>query len=149
MEVYRITLARFAADIKASGRAARWNSNDVQLIYTASSRSLACLENVVHRNQLGLSTLFKTMVIEIPDDIKLKTINRNQLSGDWKNFGKTYLTQKIGDRWAAKMETALLKVPSSIIDVEYNYLINPLHPDFKRIKLLRTEPFVFDERIKR
>lgn len=136
-------------DLKASGRAARWNSNDVQMIYTASSRSLACLENVVHRNQLGLSALFNVMTIKIPDDIKIKAINRSQLHDDWKDFGNMYLTQKIGDTWISKMETAILKVPSSIIEMECNYLINPLHPDFRRIKLLQTVPFVFDERIKR
>lgn len=148
MKVYRITLAKFSME-RASGRAARWNSNDVQVIYTASSRSLACLENVVHRNQLGLSALFSVMVIEIPDDIKIKIINRHELPDDWKDFGNMYLTQNIGDIWAANMETAVLNVPSSIVDMECNYLINPLHLDFKRIKLLQTEPFVFDDRIKR
>ncbi|HMR19037.1 MAG TPA: RES family NAD+ phosphorylase [Sphingobacterium sp.] len=149
MEVYRITIAKFSTELKASGRAARWNSNDMQMIYTASSRSLACLENVVHRNQLGLSALFRAMIIEIPDDIKIKTIDKSLLHDNWKDFGNMYLTQRIGDIWVSKIETAVLKVPSSIIDVEYNYLINPLHPDFKRIKLLKTEPFIFDERIKR
>ncbi|NGM60544.1 RES family NAD+ phosphorylase [Sphingobacterium sp. SGG-5] len=149
MKVYRITLAKFSEDLKASGRAARWNSNDVQMIYTASSRSLACLENVVHRNQLGLSALFKAMIVEIPDALKIKTIDTSLLHNNWKDYDKIVLTQKIGDRWISDMETAVLKVPSSIIDREYNYLINPLHPDFKRIKLVQTEPFVFDERIKR
>ncbi len=149
MKVYRITLAKFSTDLKASGRAARWSSNDIQMIYTAASRSLACLENVVHRNQLGLSALFRIMIIEIPDTMKIKTIDTGLLHNDWKDYDKVILTQKIGDGWISDKETAVLKVPSSIIDMEYNYLINPLHPDFKRIKLLQTEPFIFDERIKR
>ncbi len=149
MEVYRIALAKFSTELRASGRAARWNTNDVQLIYTASSRSLACLENVVHRNQLGLSGLFRLMTIEIPDTVQIRTINLSGLEDDWKNFDNMYLTQKIGDIWVSTMETVVLRVPSSIIEMEYNYLINPLHPDFKRIKLLQIEPFVFDERIKR
>lgn len=149
MEVYRITLAKFSTDLRASGRAARWNSNDVSVIYTASSRSLACLENVVHRNQLGLSALFRVMTIEIPGDVNIQAIDKGQLHEDWKDFGNMYLTQQIGDLWVSKMETAILKVPSSIIEMEYNYLINPMHADFKKIKLLQTVPFVFDERIKR
>src|SRR5690606_17373240 len=119
------------------------------MIYTASSRSLACLENVVHRNQLGLSALFKVMIIEIPDAIKTKTIDINLLHNNWEDYNNIILTQKIGDRWVSDRETAVLKVPSSIIHMEYSYLINPLHPDFKKIKLLQTEPFIFDERIKR
>ena len=89
------------------------------------------------------------MTIEIPDAIRIKTIDLSRLHDDWKDFDNMYLTQKIGDTWVSTMETSVLKVPSSIIEMEYNYLINPLHPDFKRIKLLKTEPFVFDERIKR
>lgn len=89
------------------------------------------------------------MVIEIPDDIKIKTIDRHGLPDDWKYFGNMCLTHNIGDIWVASMETAVVKVPSSIVDMECNYLINPLHLDFKKIKLLQTELFVFDNRIKR
>jgi len=89
------------------------------------------------------------MIIEIPDALKIKTIDTSLLHNNWKDYHNIILTQKIGDEWISDMETAVLKVPSSIIDMEYNYLINPLHPDFKRIRLLQTEPFVFDERIKR
>lgn len=148
MLVYRIVLSKYDSNLSASSRAARWNNNDVKVIYTSSSQSLACLENVVHRSKLGLSANFSVLVIEIPDSVAITTLDMEVLPNDWKDFANMYLTQKIGDNWIYAGRTAVLKVPSSIVSDEYNYLINPLHPDFEVIKLVKTKPFLFDDRIK-
>jgi len=148
MQVFRIALAKYASKLFASGRAARWNPNDVEVIYCAGSRSLACLENVVHRNQIGLNQSFQVMTIEIPDDIRIITVDIKKLPANWIEYHNIPLTQKIGEEWIDEGKSAILKVPSSIIIAEYNYLINPNHPNFRSIKLLRSEPFVFDRRIK-
>jgi len=148
MLVYRITLAKYSGKLIASGRAARWNPNEVEMIYTASSRSLACLENVVHRDKLGLSLVFNILTIECPDAIEIKTVQLKNLPANWIDFDQMYLTQKIGEKWVKDRESAILQVPSSIVSEEVNYLINPKHPDFGRIKIVKTQPFVFDSRIK-
>jgi RES domain-containing protein len=148
MLVYRITLTKFADKLVASGRAARWNPNETEVIYTASSRSLACLENVVHRSQLGLNQLFSIMIIEVPDSVKKQIVKLDDLPADWREFAQMPLTQSIGEAWLNKAQTAILQVPSSIIEEEVNYLINPQHPDFKKIKLSKTDRFLFDLRIK-
>ena len=148
MLVYRITLAKYSGKLIASGRAARWNPNEVEMIYTASSRSLACLENVVHRDKLGLSLVFNILTLECPDTIEIKTIQLKNLPANWIDFDQMYLTQKIGEKWVKDNGSAILQVPSSIVSEEVNYLINPKHPDFGRIKIVKTQPFVFDSRIK-
>lgn len=148
MFVYRITLAKYSDQLVASGRAARWNSNDVKLIYTSSSQSLACLENVVHRSHLGLNQQFRLLKIEIPDSLTITEIKLLELSKKWSAFESIPITQKAGDNWITSFKTAVLKVPSSIIFQENNYLINPKHVDFEKIKLISVEPFVFDNRIK-
>jgi RES domain-containing protein len=148
MLVYRIALAKYADSLKASGRAARWNPNDFQMIYTSSSRALACLENIVHRSQVGLMSLFSVMVIEIPDKLKQEQVTLNDLPSDWKEYGQMLSTQSTGEHWLRGAKSAILKVPSAIIEEEVNYLINPLHKDFLSIKLIATEPFVFDSRLK-
>ena len=148
MLVYRITLTKFADKLKASGRAARWNPNDVNMIYAASSRSLACLENAVHRSQAGLSQLFSVIIIEIPDHLKIKTINLDDLPEDWAEYGQMYFTQRLGEVWLRENKTAVLQVQSSIISEEVNYLINPAHKDFAQIKIINTKPFIFDKRLK-
>ena len=74
MIVYRIsTLTKPIA----SGKPARWNSKGNYVIYTSSSRSLTCLENVVHRSGEGLNNLFNVIVIEIPGKIKITKIKLN------------------------------------------------------------------------
>lgn len=148
MQVFRIALAKYANSLQASGRAARWNPNEVEMIYTAGSRSLAALENVVHRNQAGLNNFFQVMTIEIPDDIPIDIITLKSLPTDWSTFEHMPTTQGIGQKWILAQKSAILQVPSSIIPAESNYLINPLHPDFKLIRLLRSEAFIFDKRIK-
>lgn len=148
MQVFRIGLAKYTNSLNASGRAARWNPNDIEMIYTAGSRSLACLENVVHRNQIGLNQSFKVMTIEIPDDLLILTIQQKNLQEDWTEFHQMPITQKMGENWINEAKSTVLSVPSAIINAEYNYLINPKHPDFKSIKLLKSEIFIFDKRIK-
>ncbi len=149
MLVYRITLARYADRLQASGRSARWNSDEREVIYTSSSIALACLENIVHRSQLGLSAQFRLLNIMVPDELMVRLVEEDDLPQDWQGYGNMRITQTLGDQWIEENRYAILKVPSSIVPAEYNYLLNPHHMDFKKIRLVRTEPFVFDTRIKR
>ena len=148
MEVYRIVLAKYADRLIASGRAARWNGNNVKVIYTSSSQSLACLENVVHRSYLGLNQNFRLLTIHIPELLEIADISLKNLDKSWTSFEKLPYTQAIGNEWIKANETPILKVPSAIIGQEYNYLMNPNHPDFSKIELLANDAFIFDSRIK-
>ncbi|HEY4063535.1 MAG TPA: RES family NAD+ phosphorylase [Puia sp.] len=147
MLVYRITLAKWSTLLTASGSAARWNSNGRFMLYTASTRALACLENVVHRKSIGRDDFFKIMVIDVPDDLKTEQIALKDLPPDWTAYANYAKCQAIGDNWLNGGTTAILKTPSSIIAEEYNYLLNPQHPDFKRLSIHAIENFSFDERL--
>ncbi len=147
MIAYRITLAKWAGQLTASGRAARWNSNGHFMTYAASTRALACLENMVHRRSIGADDLFRVTLIEIPDELKIKKIDKKGLPDNWQEYTNYAFCQVIGDTWLKGKATAVLRVPSAIIPEEYNYLINPQHPDFGRIKVHATESFGFDERL--
>lgn len=148
MEVYRITLASYADKLHASGKAGRWNTEGKKIIYTAASRSLACLENVVHRSNRGLNTSFKVMVIYVPDALFVESINPKQLPDDWFAYPDMPQCRSLGDAWLQQNDAAALKVPSAIIPYEYNYLLNPLHQHFDQIKIIAAENFRFDKRIK-
>lgn len=148
MLVYRITKAVYADRLVASGGAARWNSRGQFVIYTAATRALACLENVVHRSGEGLQETFRVMVIDVPDAIFVETITLDTLPTDWFDFKQYDSCQRLGSEWLRSGRSAVLRVPSAIIPNEWNYLLNPAHPDFSRIQLIRTEPFLFDPRIK-
>ena len=148
MEVYRICLEKWSTRLSASGQAARWNSRGKYVLYTAQSRALACLENVVHRSGEGLNALFQVMVIEVPAAVSLQEVDPAALPDDWTDYARQAGCQAIGDQWLAAGAAAVLRVPSAIIARESNFLINPLHPDFDRIRLATREDFRFDPRIK-
>ncbi|QJW90061.1 RES family NAD+ phosphorylase [Spirosoma taeanense] len=148
MLVYRIAKTIYTDRLVASGGAARWNSRGQFVIYTAASRALACLENVVHRSGEGLLDGFRVMLIDIPDDLAVDAVSVEALPADWFDFQQYGFCQQIGGEWLRSGRSAVLQVPSAIITHEWNYLLNPSHPDFARIRLRQTEPFTFDPRIK-
>ena len=146
MIVYRITTEQWSKSLEASGYAARWNAKGRFVIYTAGSRSLACLENLVHRSGVWQGKRYKVMLIEFSDNIRMDTIETEDLIKNWERIGYfSYCRTKAG-KWLNSGTAAILKVPSVIIKKEFNYLINPQHPDFKFIKLKGVEDFDFDQR---
>ncbi len=147
MKVYRITTAKWAGVLSGSGYPARWNSKGVFVIYAASSRSLACLENLVHRSGEGRHGLFKITEYEIPDSASATVISESDMPDGWHKIDNYPLCRKNGDDWIQKGETLLLKVPSAIIRDEYNILINPNHPEIRDVSVSEIKDFGFDERL--
>jgi RES domain-containing protein len=145
--VFRITTKRWAGVLTASGFPARWNSKGTHIIYTASSRALACLENLVHRSGEGLNQQFRITEIFIPNSASFKQIQQNSLPADWHQIDNYHHLQKMGDQWIENGDTLLLEVPSSIIRDESNILINPHHLEFSEVKVKNITPFTFDERL--
>lgn len=147
MLVYRISLAKWAENLNGSGYPARWNPKGIYVLYTASTRALACLENLVHRSGEGLHKNFKTIVLQVPDSISMDQIYPDDLPHNWYTRGGYPYCQKIGQKWVEEQESCVLKVPSSIIAEENNYLFNPEHNEFRQIKVFRIENFIFDSRL--
>lgn len=152
MLVYRIAQTKFIGSLVSSGFAGRWNAEGEGMIYTGGSASLSCLEVLAHKSGAALNSgSFSMAVISISDDILVSEITLSQLQElnlEWFKVMNYLITQKIGNRWISEIKSAVLKVPSAIVDREYNYLLNPLHPDFSKIKLLDAVSFNFDSRLK-
>jgi len=75
-------------------------------------------------------------------------VNVEDLPDDWNSKPPNITTQTIGDDFVFENEYAILKVPSSIVPQEFNYLINPNHPDAKRVKVIGKTQMTFDPRFK-
>ncbi|MBP4138572.1 RES family NAD+ phosphorylase [Flavobacterium geliluteum] len=128
----------------------RWNSLNTRMVYTAESRALATLEVSVHLDlseDLPIDRFY--VEIEIPDEILIQEVNLEDLPEDWNAKPPIATTQMIGDDFIDYNESAVLKVPSSIVPEEFNYLINPNHPDASKIKVLSTRKMIFDSRFKK
>ena len=152
MNIYRIGQTKYARDMKGSGIDGRWNSLGKYVIYYGGSLALSCLEKLVHTPGTSLYTGdFSVTIANIPARVVIKEIKLNELikiDPDWNKVINYPVTQSIGDAWLQSLETAVLKVPSAIIELEYNYLLNPTHPDFSKIELVAVNKFRFDTRLK-
>ncbi|GIK76263.1 MAG: hypothetical protein BroJett021_52510 [Chloroflexota bacterium] len=137
LSVWRITTARFARSA-FSGEGARlyggrWNPKGVPMVYTAANQSLAMLEMLVQDQPLRARYLM--IEARIPSGATIDRVSVNDLPSDWRELGARDKLQRIGAEWARRRSAAVLAVPSAIVPAESNYLLNPLHPDFKRIKI--------------
>src|SRR5690606_6902093 len=132
----------------ASTEGYRWNSLNTYLVYSSESRALATLEVSVH---LDLSEDLPTdryyIEIDIPDEVEILELRLEDLPENWDAKPPILETQFIGDDFVKDKIGAVLKVPSSIVPPEFNYLINLNHPDAKKITVISQVPLNFDPRL--
>ena len=150
MIVYRITNSHYKDDISGTGaklRGARWNMPGTSMLYTAENISLSTLELLVHIGLSDIQNHYELLTIFIPDDITIKEINADKLKSRW--YEDEDYTSFMGTEFIKNNNNLVLKVPSAIIDEEHNFLVNPEHQDFKKIKIKKSKPFTFDERLYR
>jgi RES domain-containing protein len=125
----------------------RWNSVGRNVVYTSATLSLATLETFVHLGVNNLQVPRIAIRAEIPDRVTIESLEPENLPSDWRIDPAPKSIAQIGDEWFDSRRTAVLAVPSVIIPVEKNYLLNPLHPDFQEIIIYLAEPFDFDRRM--
>lgn len=147
MIVYRIVHKAVKQLLSGSGNDTRWCSGGRKVIYTSSSVTLACLENVLRRGGFGFAADFRTILYEIPDKIIIGEIKPNKLHKDWRLRNSYPHCQSIGNKWYDDKNAFILKLPSAIITDEYNYVIKTTSPHIDHIKVVADKPFIPDERL--
>jgi RES domain-containing protein len=146
MTLWRLT-RRPHADLSGRGGEfadGRWHSRGRPVVYCATRAALAVLEVRVHLD-LPLELLpddYVLMRIAAPDDLALQTLATQELPMGWRQ--REDLCRPLGDDWLAGRPTALLSVPSAIVAVERNLLLNPRHPDANGISVAGIDPFPWD-----
>ena len=125
----------------------RWNDKNVYCLYTSESKALALLEYTVNVNIDDVPRALSFLTLEIPDN-NIISLTEADLPGDWKAVPAPSSTKQFGSALLLAATAPIIKIPSTIIPGEFNYLLNPLHPDNRRFKILKTEDFVYDVRIK-
>jgi RES domain-containing protein len=124
----------------------RFNSKGTAVVYTSSSASLAMLEMLVHMQSSDLLLQYLVRSVTF-NDAMVRRIEVEKLPTDWRENPPPADLQRIGDEWAARLESAVLEVPSVIVEGESNFLLNPQHPDFPRIAIGPEQPLRFDPRL--
>ncbi|MGH9353034.1 MAG: RES family NAD+ phosphorylase [Terriglobia bacterium] len=140
-------LARNAFDGEGARRyGGRWNRPGVAMVYTAESQSLAALEIIVHFDAPELLDAY--VVFDVAIDERLVTrVDPAELPRQWRVDPPPHKVQDIGDAWAASGASAVLQVPSATIPAERNFLLNPRHPDFVKLRVGKPARFWFDPRL--
>ena len=124
----------------------RWNSKGVAVVYTAGSLSLASIEMIVNLPAPKLLQKYIRISARIGLDL-VSDLSEVDLPGDWNSRPIAPSTRAIGDLWVKKQSSAVLKVPSIVVPDEYNYLLNPAHPDFAKIEIGKPIIYFFDSRL--
>jgi len=149
MIVYRLSKSKYSADLSGKGAekaGGRWNSKGVGMVYTSASRALCTAEVAVHVPLGIVPADYELVTIDIPDDSVTEAHIRD-LPVDWQSFPHSNSTQKLGDRFVHEGKFLVLKVPSVVVQGEYNFLINPKHEEAAKVRVVNKEPFLFDKRL--
>lgn len=148
MIVYRFAHPKFADDISGTGaklHGGRWNPPGIALLYTSENISLGLLEVLANANTFEELRALMLLEIEISLAAAMQEIKLSQLKKDWWNDFD--YTQWLGAEILKTAKSLLIKCPSALVDREHNYLLNPAHPAFKKIKVKTKKDFRFDERL--
>jgi RES domain-containing protein len=150
MIVFRLSKSKFANDLSGKGAeksGGRWNSRGIAMVYTSESRALCTTEIAVHTPLGNLPPDYCIVTIEIPESAPLQVLNLNELPSDWNTIPHSHSTQEIGEEFITEEKFLVLKVPSVVVHGDFNYLLNPKHPQFNDVKIKSIDPFNFDKRL--
>lgn len=152
MKVYRIAKTRYIKDLTGIGArifGGRWNHKGSSIIYASESRALATVEFLVHVPLSLVPTDLALATLQIPDEITPSEILVSDLPANWHDYPAPSKLAELGSNWVARSESLLLRVPSAVVEHEFNILINPMHLDMKHVFISQTESFEFDKRLLR
>lgn len=151
MELYRIAQEKYAEDLSGNGArlfGGRWNSEGQFALYTSFTRSLALLETLAHTPaKLLQAKTYLLITLFIPDTTLIQSIEAKKLPHGWNDVEISPFTQKTGDQFLIAKKNMALAVPSVLIPEELNYVLNPLHADFKKVKIVNKRRIRFDNRV--
>ncbi|HQU91392.1 MAG TPA: RES domain-containing protein [Pyrinomonadaceae bacterium] len=125
----------------------RWNTRGTRVLYAAGSLSLAALEMLVHLDSAELLSSYSYATLECEEKDVLPVEEFIKLPKNWSSSPPPLAVQRIGDNWAESMRSLVLRVPTSVVPGEFNYLVNVAHPKFSTITRDKPQLFRFDERL--
>ena len=123
----------------------RWNPKGEHVVYSSECLPLATLEAFVHLdrrpdNQVYVRIAFSEGLVE-------RIENLCDLPLDWKD--DEGVTRNLGAQWLRDRSSAVLSVPSAVVPLSRNYLINPKHDGFPLVECSKPVPYDFDDRLLR
>jgi RES domain-containing protein len=125
----------------------RWSSPGTRLSYASEHQSLAMLEYFVHLEASDAPPDLVLASADIPDDLSRQQIEVGTLPANWRETPAPAELARLGDEFVLTGKDCILIVPSALVPNENNWLVNPLHEEFQKIKIRETEPLTYDSRL--
>jgi RES domain-containing protein len=125
----------------------RWNHRGTAVVYVSESLSLAALELFVRIGPAHKGMRFAAFKVEIPTRVKIRELSEAELPGNWREEPPPDACKDIGTEWSKSGRSAVFRLPSVIVPVEYNYMLNVFHPDLGKLKTSKPSDFAFDPRM--
>lgn len=147
MIVYRLASPKYANNISGDGASiygGRWNSPGIKALYASQHISLCILEILVKTGKKINPPEYQLVTIELPE-IDIIKIELSRLKPGWKQHIE--YTQWIGEEFLKENKSLVMQVPSAIVEKESNFLINPSHKNFNRVKIIGVEALGLDKRL--
>jgi len=149
--LYRIAQEAYADDLSGKGawlNGGRWNSEGRFALYTSESRALALLEILAHAPAKMLNIKpYILVTLEVPDTAQTEIVRLDKLARGWDISDPGQQTIQTGDNFLKRGKALVLRTPSVIMPEEWNYVLNPLHPDMKKVKIANRRRIEFDKRL--
>lgn len=146
---YRIVQAEWAASAMTGEGArlfgGRWNPQGVPAVYLADSRALAALEIIVNAPREVTSLSWRIFEVDVPDAL-IEIVKPDALPRDWQALPSSPGARLHGQRCLQSGGLAF-KLPSAVIPEEFTLLLNPLHPNFGKLRVSEPKVFRFDPRV--
>lgn len=127
--------------------AGRWHSPRRLVCYASDSLALASLEALVHCEPDLLPRDLIAIEIAVPPRLKIDRIDIRELPRSWRRYPAPRTLQGLGNAWLDGANACVLRVPSALVPSESNFLINPAHPDVRKLRVVGRAAFRFDERL--
>jgi RES domain-containing protein len=125
---------------------ARWHTEGRPVVYLAESPAAAMLERIVHLSYLNgkLPRTYDLLEVEAAENLPVLNLDPSGES-EWKQNAE--ITRALGDDWLAASASAMARVPSVIVPLTWNFLLNPLHPDASKVRIVSVIRERFDNRL--
>jgi RES domain-containing protein len=149
MQVFRISNCKYIADTTGQGAylvGGRWNSKGQRMLYTATNASLALLETLAHIPPQMPLLNYCLLQMQIPET-SITIITVSMLPKDWQVMPSTDTLKNMGDLFLQQNKYLALQVPSSVMPLENNILLNPNHKLFSKIKIINQQKIEIDKRL--
>lgn len=151
MKVWRICRSKYEASafsgFGAEKTGGRWNFKGCPVVYASENLSLAALELFVHVSPATIPVDLVSVCGILPDAISIERVEISDLPSNWREYPAPSVLQQIGTDWVRTGTSLVLVVPSAINPLEVNMLINPAHPEIKKLKVKAGQRFQFDPRM--